>query len=76
MNGFDSYSKEDKRTIIRNQAKMISNVYDMARKSFEKDKMEDMKLDNCRYCDNTGLRAVPNGPDDVDMELCECKQTL
>ena len=43
-------------------------------KTKEQDKMNDIKLDTCHYCNDTGLRPVANGQDDYDMELCECKQ--
>lgn len=34
-----------------------------------------MKPDkDCRYCDGTGVRYVPNGPDDFEKEVCECTE--
>ena len=27
---------------------------------------------DCRYCEGTGVRYAPNGPEDFDKEVCEC----
>ncbi len=27
---------------------------------------------NCDYCNGKGWYYVPNGPDDVDKEVCDC----
>lgn len=27
---------------------------------------------DCRYCDGTGVRYAPNGPEDFSKEVCEC----
>ena len=27
---------------------------------------------DCPYCEGTGVRHVPNGPDDYDLEECDC----
>jgi hypothetical protein len=31
-----------------------------------------MTRPNCRYCDGTGTRYVPNGPEDFEKEVCDC----
>ena len=55
----------------------MSNEREIFRKH---EKMMDMITDDimskkpCRFCNDTGLYAAPNGPDDYDAELCECKQ--
>ncbi len=31
---------------------------------------------NCKHCDNSGLRQVPNGQDDFDYEYCSCPEGI
>lgn len=33
-----------------------------------------MKNTNCKLCENTGIKYVPNGADDYDMEYCSCPE--
>lgn len=28
----------------------------------------------CASCGNSGVRYVPNGPDDFDIEFCSCRE--
>lgn len=28
---------------------------------------------DCPYCHGTGIRCIPNGPDDYDREVCDCQ---
>lgn len=32
-----------------------------------------MDQQKCEICDDTGVRNVPNGPDDFDEEFCTCE---
>lgn len=29
-------------------------------------------MNGCKHCDDTGIYARPNGPDDADVEFCDC----
>ena len=28
---------------------------------------------HCGYCNDTGVACFPNGPDDCDMDFCQCE---
>ena len=46
---------------INNLGQIVNEIENFERKA------------RCKVCEGTGIRIIPNGPDDIDKDYCTCE---